>query len=119
VSISPAPSQIYLELPVLRCLAQRSPRSLSEIRDWVNRNVDLDPQDRTMVKMPSGKELRLFERTVGNLLTPGRAGNLTSRKLVVRPARDEYFITEEGKNYLVREEQLLAELKEFLKDVEF
>lgn len=116
---SAAPSQSYLELSVLRCLEQRSPRSLGEIRDWVGRNANLDPQGRTMIKMPSGKELRLFERTVGNLLTPGRSGNLNSRKLVDRPARDEYLITEEGKNYLVREEKLFAELHEFLKDVEF
>jgi restriction endonuclease Mrr len=114
-----APSQNQLELHVLRCLETHSPQSLSGIREWIGRNVKLTPQDRLMIKMPSGKELRLYERTVGNLLTPGRSGNLTDRKLVDRPERDTYKLTEIGRRYLADQDRMLAEIEEQLKDIDF
>jgi restriction endonuclease Mrr len=116
---SASPSQNQLELHVLRCLVERSPRSLSDVRDWIGQNVELDPEARRMIKMPSGKEPRLHERSVGNLLTPQRSGNLTDRKFVDRPGRDCYVVTEFGRSYLAEQEQLLAELEDYLKDLKF
>ena len=114
-----APSQAQLERHVLQCLVESSPRSLAAVRDWVGKHAELNTDERKLVKMPSGKESRLFERTIGNLLTPGRSGNLTTRHLVDRPARDTYAITNEGKQYLAREERALADLSALLEGVEF
>ena len=112
-----APPQVSLELPVLRCLVSKSPRSLADVRDWVSRNVDLSTDDHQMVKMPSGKELRLFERTIGNLLTTKRAGNLTARGYVERLVRDTYSVTDAGRLYLFNEETAIAELETCLEGV--
>ena len=93
---SAAPLQSHLEGAVLRCLNEHSPRSIADVQDYVSRHVDLSADERVLVCHPSGKEIRRYEQTVANLLTPGRKGNLTARDLVRRPERDAYFITELG-----------------------
>lgn len=114
-----APPQVSLELAVLRCLVSRSPPALADVRDWISRHVDLNANDRQMVKMPSGKELRLFERTVGNLLTPKRPGDLTARGFVERQARDTYSVTDAGRKNLISEKAIIAEIEEMVKNVKF
>ena len=116
---SAAPPQVSLEVAVLRCLVSESPRALADVRNWVSKNVDLSIDDRRMVKMQTGKELRLFERMVGNLLTPRRPGNLTARGYVEHQARDTYAVTATGKEYLIAEHAAIAEFETLLEGVVF
>ena len=97
----------------------RKARALADVRDWVSKNVDFSIDDRRMVKMQSGEELRLFERMVSNLLTPRRPDNLTARGYVEHQARDTYAVTATDKEFPIAEYVAIAELETLLEDVVF
>jgi len=86
---------------------------MQEVKDWIGRHVKLSPEDHRLIRYDSGKEMKAFEVTVANLISRGRASNLTDKGLVTSQAEDKYEISEAGLKELKFHEFLLSSLEDF------